>query len=142
MDAPGSVLLYHIRMTRVYVADAKLEERAALRLLLRDLQMEVVGEADDWATTFAKVPVNYADMLLLDWDVLPVVPTAALDALRKACPDSLVIVLISHLDARQQAAFAVSADAFINKGDTSERVAESLRAAVCREPANLIMSSD
>src|SRR6185369_3977191 len=90
MDVHKEYLLYYVRMTRVYVADAKLEERAALRLLLRDLQMEVVGEAADWATTLAKVPVNYADMLLIDWDVLPVVPTAALDALRKACPASMV----------------------------------------------------
>ena len=130
MDVHKEHLLYHVRMTRVYVADAKLEERAALRLLLRDLQMEVVGEAADWATTLAKVPANFADMLLIDWDVLPVVPTAALDALRKACPASMVIVLLSHLDARQQVAFSISADAFINKGDTPERVAESLRAAV------------
>ncbi len=32
-------------MTRVYLADAKPEERSALRLLLLDLKMEVVGEA-------------------------------------------------------------------------------------------------
>ena len=35
-------------MTRVYVADAKSEERSALRLMLLDLKMEVVGEAADW----------------------------------------------------------------------------------------------
>jgi hypothetical protein len=40
-------------MTRVFVADAKLEERSALRLLLLDLKMEVVGEAADWFTTLA-----------------------------------------------------------------------------------------
>jgi DNA-binding NarL/FixJ family response regulator len=39
----------------------------------------------------------------------------------------LVIVLISHLDARQQAALSAGADAFISKGETPERVAEHLR---------------
>ncbi len=32
-------------MTRAYLADAKPKERSALRLLLLDLKMKVVGEA-------------------------------------------------------------------------------------------------
>ena len=114
-------------MTRVYVADSLTEERSALRLLLLDLEMEVVGEAADWATTLAQAPVNGTEMLLIDWDLLPNSPTAALDELRRACPAALVIVLISPLDARQQAALSAGADAFISKGETSERVAERLR---------------
>lgn len=118
-------------MTRVYIADAKLEELAALRILLldlNDLKMEVVGEATDWVTTLAQAPISRADMLLIDWDLLPDSPTAALGELRRACPAALVIVLISHLDARQQAALSAGADAFISKGETTERVAERLRA--------------
>lgn len=115
-------------MTRVYIADAKLEELAALRILLLDLKMEVVGEATDWVTTLAQAPISRADMLLIDWDLLPDSPTAALGELRRACPAALVIVLISHLDARQQAALSAGADAFISKGETTERVAERLRA--------------
>ena len=115
-------------MTRVYVADAKPEERSALRLLLVDLKMDVIGEAADWATTLAEVPVKHTDMLLIDWDLLPSAPSPALDELRRACPAALVIVLISHLDARQQAALSAGADAFISKGETPERVAERLRA--------------
>ena len=115
-------------MTRVYLADAKSEERAALRLLLLDLRMEVVGEAADWFTTLAQAPVRRTDMLLVDWDLLPNLPNAALDELRKACPAALVIILISHLDARQQAAISAGADAFIRKGELPERVAERLSA--------------
>lgn len=114
-------------MTRVYLADAKPEERSALRLVLLDLKMDVVGEAADWATTLAQAPLNHMDMLLIDWDLLPNSPTAALDELRRACPAALVIVLISHLDARQQAALSAGADAFISKGETPDRVAERLR---------------
>jgi len=116
-------------MTRVYVADAKPEERSALRLLLLDLKMEVVGEAADWFTTLAQAPTRRIDMLLIDWDLLPNSPTAALDELRKACPAALVIILISHLDARHQAALSAGADAFISKGETPDRVAERLRLA-------------
>ena len=115
-------------MTRVFLADALIEERLALRLMLLDLNMEIAGEAADWSTTLAQAPVSRTDMLLVDWDLLPSAsPTAALSELREACPEALVIVLISHLDARQQAALSAGADAFISKGETPERVAERLR---------------
>jgi DNA-binding NarL/FixJ family response regulator len=115
-------------MTRVFIADPKPQERSALRLLLLDLNMEVAGETADWATTLARAPTSRTDMLLVDWDLLPSAPTAALDELRRACPAALVIILISHLDARQQAALSAGADAFISKGETPERVADRLRA--------------
>ena len=120
---------YHkTKMTRVFIADGKVEERSALRLLLLDLIMEVVGEAADWATTLAQVPIGRTDMLLIEWDLLPSSPTVALDELRRVCPAALVIVLISHLDARQQAALSAGADAFISRDETPDRVAEHLRA--------------
>jgi CheY-like chemotaxis protein len=127
-DVAGEYSLYHEYMTRVYIADAKSEERTALRVLLLDLKMEIVGEAADWVTTLTQAPVSRTDMLLIDWDLLPNSPTAALEEIRRACPAALVIVLISHLDARQQAALSAGADAFISKGETPERVAERLRA--------------
>ena len=94
--------MYDESMTRIYLADAQLEERSALRLLLLDLKMEVVGEAADWPTTLAQAPVSRADLLLVDWEMLPNSATAALKKLRQACPAALVIVLISHLDARHK----------------------------------------
>ena len=124
-------------MTRVYVADAKPEERSALRLLVIDLKMEMAGEAADWLTTLAQVPVSRTDMLLVDWDLLPDSHGIALDALRKVCTTALVIVLISHLEARQQAALSAGADAFISKGETPERVAERLRAVAAAVPNKL-----
>jgi DNA-binding NarL/FixJ family response regulator len=127
-DAPSVFVSYHkTMMTRVYVADGKTDERSALRLLLLDLNMDVVGQGADWETTLMQVPLNRTEMLLIDWNLLPNSPTAALDELRRACPAMLVIVLISHLDARQQATLSSGADAFISKGETPDRVAERLR---------------
>ncbi len=114
-------------MTRVFLADFKEEERSALRLLVLDLNMEVAGEAADWATTLAQAPGSRVDMLLVDWDLLPSEPNVALGTLRDICPAALVIVLISHLDARQQAALSAGADAFISKGEMPELMAERLR---------------
>jgi DNA-binding NarL/FixJ family response regulator len=121
------VAYYMTMMTRVFLADGKTEERSALRLLILDLKMDLAGEAADWLTTLAQAPVSRTDMLLIDWDMLPNSPTAAMDELRRACPAALVIVLISHWDARQQAALSAGADAFISKGETPDRVAEHLR---------------
>ena len=134
MDVAEAPLLYADVMARVYLADGQRDERSALRRLLLDLKMEVAGEAADWLTALAQAPVSGADMLLVDWDLLPNSPTAALEELRSACPVALVIVLISHLDARHQAALSAGADAFISKGETPERVAEHLRTAAASFP--------
>jgi len=145
MDVAGGVLLYDGSMKRVYLADAQIEERSALRLMLLDLNLQVVGEAADWATTLAHAPATRPDIVLVDWDLVakepraahPTSPSAdsgetswqALAELRLVCPTAIVIVLISHLDARQQAALSAGADVFISKSEMPDRVAERLRAA-------------
>ena len=130
MDVAGECLLYDACMTRVFLADAQPDERKALRVLLLDLKMEIVGETADWPTTLAKAPKTDLDMLLIDWSMLPNdMGVQSLAELRLACPNAIVVVLISHLDARHQAALSAGADAFISKGETPERVAERLRAA-------------
>ncbi len=136
LDVAGEPLLYDASMPRVYLADAQPDERSALRLLLLDLKMEVVGEAADWSVTLAQAPVSRIEMLLVDWGLLPRAPSAALEELRKACPAALVIVLISPLDARQQAALSAGADVFISKDEMPERVAERLRTAAASVPIN------
>jgi DNA-binding NarL/FixJ family response regulator len=142
MDVAGGVLLYDECMKRVYLADAQTEERSALRLMLLDLDLQVIGEAADWATALAQAPATRPDMVVVDWDLIAKGSGAAhssssegtsgqaLAELRLACPTAIVIVLISHLDARQQAALSAGADAFISKSEMPDRVAERLRAAV------------
>ena len=130
MDVAGEPLLHYGSMTRVFLADAQADERKALRVLLRDLKMEVVGEAADWAGTLAGVPTSGLDMLLVDWGMLPAgLGVKALAELRLTCPNAILVVLISHLDARHQAALSAGADVFISKSDTPERVAERLQSA-------------
>jgi len=119
-------------MIRVYIADAMLVERSALRLVLLDLNMEIAGEAGNWSTTLAETPICRTDMLMVDWELLPAAPSAALNELRRACPKALVIILISRLEARQQAALSTGADVFISKGELPERVVERLRAAATK----------
>jgi two-component system, NarL family, response regulator DesR len=119
-------------MIRVFLSDSKPEVRSALRLLLQDLNMQVVGEAADWPTTLSEAFGTQPDMLVVDWEMIP--HQTSLRELRETCPAAVVIVLISHLDARSQAALSAGADSFISKGDTPDRIAERLRAAM----ANMI----
>lgn len=114
-------------MIRVFLADNQPQVRTALRLLVSDLGMQVVGESTDWVTAFAELAGTQPDMLIVDWDLIPT--ESSLLELRATCPATLVIVLISHMDARQQAALSAGADAFISKGETPDRVAERLQAA-------------
>lgn len=116
-------------MTRVLLATPQPDLRAAFRLLLLDLTMEVVGEAADWPVALALASETRPDMLLVDWELITVNSGNTLTQLREACPAAVVIVLISQLDARQQAALSAGADAFISKGEMPDRVADRLRAA-------------
>ena len=123
-------------MIRVLLAAPQPDVRAALRLLLLDLSMELVGQAADWPTILSLTPEVQPDMLLVDWDLIVVESGNTLTQLREACPAAVVIVLISQLDARQQAALSAGADAFISKGEMPERVAAHLRAAAKRARDN------
>jgi two-component system, OmpR family, KDP operon response regulator KdpE len=122
-------------MKRAFLADAQFDERSALRLILQDLKMQVVGEAVDWPTLLALAPGTRPDMVVVDWGLVADESRAALPKLRKACPAAVVIVLVSHLDPRHQAALSAGADAFISKSETSIRVAERLRDAVASIPS-------
>lgn len=115
-------------MIRVFIADSQPDTRSALLLLMVDLDMQVVGEAADWTAVLQEAALTQPDMILVDWDLIPT--DSSLLALRATCPAAVVIVLISHLDARQQAALSAGADSFISKDETPDRVAERLRAAV------------
>jgi two-component system response regulator NreC len=127
-DVSGEFVQYDEYMTRVFIADPLRDERSALRIMLVDLHLEVIGEAADWESALAQAPSLRPEMLLIEWTMLPHhTQNTALSLLRDACPDALVIVLISHMDARQQAALATGADTFISKGETPDRVAERLR---------------
>jgi DNA-binding NarL/FixJ family response regulator len=123
-------------MTRVYLADGQTVERSALRLMLQDIKMTVVGEAADWATALAEAPAAQPDMLLVDFSLIPGEPAAALAKVRLACPGAIVIILHSQLDARQQAELSAGADGLISKGLSPERVAEHLRGAARSAPSD------
>lgn len=116
-------------MIRVYIANSKTEERSALRLMLQNLEMKVVGDASDWQTTLAKAPATNFNMLLVDWNLLPLNAIESVAELRRICAKEIVVVLTSYLDAREQVTLSTGADVFISKSETPNRLADQLRSA-------------
>jgi DNA-binding NarL/FixJ family response regulator len=106
--------------------------RAASRLSLLDLDMVVVGEAADWPTALSLAPATRPNLLLVGWELIVLDSGNTLSQLRAVCPTAVVIVLISQLDAQQQAARSAGVDAFISKGEMPDRVTKRLRMAADR----------
>jgi DNA-binding NarL/FixJ family response regulator len=121
-------------MKRVYLANGHPDERLALRLLLADLNLELVGEAADWPSALRLAPGTFPDMVVVDWGLVAEEPGDSLKKLRSSCKASLIIVLISQLNAREQVALSTGADAFISKSETSDRIIKRLQAAIDSVP--------
>lgn len=111
---------------RILVADDQSDVRYALRTLLqlvKELHVEVVGEAADADTLLDEVVSLEPDMLLVDWK-LP--GLRAIAYLRTLYPQLRIIVLSVRAEARQ-AALDAGADAFVFKGDPVERLVEAIQ---------------
>lgn len=111
---------------RILVADDQSDVRYALRTLLqlvKELHVEVVGEAADADTLLNEVASLEPDVLLVDWK-LP--GLRAIAYLRALYPRLRIIVLSVRAEARQSALDA-GADAFVFKGDPVERLVEAIQ---------------
>jgi DNA-binding NarL/FixJ family response regulator len=98
--------------------------------MLLDLNAQVVGESADWFTTLAKAPATDFNLLLIDWDILPMNAATGLSEIRRACSYALIIVLTNQRDALKQEALAAEADAFISRSEIPNQLAERLRLVV------------
>ncbi len=126
---------------RVFIANAKAEERSALRFMLLSLKLEVVGDASDWQIALAKAPATNFNVLLVDWDLLSANAVASLSAMREACSNAIIVVLTSYLEAHEQAAQSAGADAFISKGEIPNRLADHMLAISRNSNSNETTSS-
>jgi DNA-binding NarL/FixJ family response regulator len=116
-------------MTNVFIADAQPDERSALRLMLVDLKMNIVGEGGSWKTILEKVHDSKPDLVLVDWGLVESESRGIMSELRAICPVTSIIVLFSQWDPREQAALSAGADLFISKAENTRQVAEYLQAA-------------
>jgi DNA-binding NarL/FixJ family response regulator len=111
---------------RIMLADNRRKVRFALRALLeRQTGLEVIGEAVDAQSLLAEAKEGCPDVVLLDWELPGMAAGELLSALRRECPDILVVALSGRVSARQ-AALSAGADAFVSKGDPPERLLSAI----------------
>ncbi len=107
---------------QILVADKQPKVRFGLRVLLEQQPgLKVVGEAVNVEELLAQVEVACPDLVLLDWELPGLAAVDLVTALRRVCPELLVIVLSGRSEVRQ-AALAAGADAFVYKCDPPERL--------------------
>jgi DNA-binding NarL/FixJ family response regulator len=122
-------------MKRVYFTAAYPDKRSANRLLLTHFNLMAVGEAGDWPSTLETAAAAYQEIVLVDYALIRIESHESFHELRQACNTALIIILTSHLEAREQAAISAGADAFISRGETPERTIEQQKAVVWSQPA-------
>jgi len=95
-------------------------------LLERQPGIKVIGEAIDAQDLLVQTEATCPDLILLDWELPGLAAVDSLPALRRVCPDLLVIALSGRPEARR-AALAAGADAFASKTDPPERLLGAIR---------------
>ena len=111
---------------RVILADDQAKVRSALRLLLEHQKgIEILGEAVDTTGLLDWAKAVCPDLVLLDWELPGLPPTALLPLLQYQCPKMLLMILSSRPEVRREALEA-GADAFISKGDPPERLLRAI----------------
>ena len=113
---------------RILLADDQPKTRYALRLLLeREPELDVVGEAAEAEILLAQLETIQPDVVLLDWELPGLLVVGGLPALRRVCPQLLIIALSGRFEARR-AALAAGADAFVSKSRPPSQLIATLRA--------------
>jgi YesN/AraC family two-component response regulator len=127
---------------RVVVVDDSEDLRAWIRRVLdREDDFEVVGEAADGQAGVDVSSELLPDVVLLDIAMPVLDGLQALPIIRKACPDTVVVVLsgFGSNSAAAQKALELGAHGFLNKADTRGKVAEKLRVIVSSHRARATM---
>jgi DNA-binding NarL/FixJ family response regulator len=113
---------------RVLIADNDARARAGLRVLLATWpEVEVVGEAIDGQDAMRLIEECHPATVLMDLQ-MPIMDGAqATRLIKQRWPDISVVVVTINV-AAQEAALDAGANAFIIKGDSSERLLAALLA--------------
>ena len=119
-----------MRKIRIFIADDHAVLRAGLRLLLQTQDdMEVVGEAGDFAETLAQLQTVQPDIITLDLSMPGGLGLKALEKIRETAPESRVIVLTMHDDpAYLRTALAMGACGYVVKSAADTELISAIRA--------------
>ena len=116
-------------MVDVYLCDDVPELRQLLRIILEeDPGLRVVGESGDAVIGIEEIAELQPNVVLLDLSMPGMDGLEALPLIRRAAPDTSVIVFSGFTEARMASlVLERGADRYIEKGEPLERVREAVR---------------
>ena len=117
-------------MADVVLVDDDELTRTALRLLLREADFSVVGEANNGVTGLALVERLLPEVVCLDIRMPEMDGLTALEKIKAAWPDIAVLMVTGSADRESVSrALSLGAAGFIVKPFNADRVVKSVRAA-------------
>lgn len=111
---------------RILLADDQAEVRLALKILLgQESDIDIVDETGDLGSLLVKAKESRPDLLLLDWELSNLKVSDMIPVLRYLHPELKIIALSGRPEA-SKAAIAAGVDAFVSKGENSEKLLETI----------------
>jgi two-component system invasion response regulator UvrY len=111
---------------KILIADDQSEVRYALRgLIEQENDLFEVDEACDMDSLLSRIRDGKPDLILLDWELSNRGMADVVARIRRLMPGISIIALSSRPEAEKSAA-AAGADAFVSKGDNSDRLLSAI----------------
>lgn len=111
---------------RILLADDQPGVRLALKILLgQEAGLEIVEEAAELASLIIKVKESRPDLILLDWELSNLRVADLIPVIHRLFPDLRIIAMSGRPEAAKSA-MAAGVDAFVSKGENSEKLLEAI----------------
>ena len=111
---------------RILLADDQSEVRLALRILLgQESGLEIVEEVGELNSLLIKAKESQPDLVLLDWELSNLRVSDLIPVFRCLFPNLRIIAMSGRPEA-SKSAIAAGVDAFVSKGENSEKLLEAI----------------
>jgi DNA-binding NarL/FixJ family response regulator len=107
---------------KILIADDQAEVRSALKVLLeQETEMDIISEVKDLDSLLSRTGSDQPELILLDWELSGKSMIRIIPMLRQLVKGLKIIALSVSPEAARAAAEA-GVDAFISKGENSDRL--------------------
>lgn len=142
MSHPRRWVLLDDEMLRLLLVENQTAVRSGLRMWFKLApEVAIVGEAGDGLAALSQAAVARPDVILLDIESAGMDGAELIRALRKASPESAVVILsLSDDTVTRRRAAAAGAAAFVSKHECGDRLLQSVRRAAAKEDERSVMT--